>query len=30
MTARPREKSEAVINRRINPGYYRGIKSFSH
>lgn len=29
MTARPREKSEAMINHRTNPGYYRGIKSFS-
>lgn len=29
MTARPREKSEAMINRRTNPGYYRGIKRFS-
>lgn len=29
MTVRPRENSEAMINRRTNPGYYRGIKSFS-
>ena len=33
MTARQRKKkkkkTEAVINRRANPGYYRRIKSFS-